>query len=390
MRGEEALEDSARGRPDRAGLVLAFVLTAWAQIEVWVPAWSSGTDPGEPRWLASLLTLLITAPLVVRKRWPLQALATVAVAAVVRSLVLAPPDGVPELFAELVAIYSAAANSDRVAAMVGLAVASPLIFVESEDAADYGFAAFLVVTPWLAGRAIRSRQKLIEVLRVRTVELQHQREEKAQMAAVAERARIARELHDVLAHSLSVVVVQAEAADKHLEEGDSSRARAATGKILKTGRQALTEVRQLLGVLRKDDRDIALVPQPGLGVVPQLVQEMRIAGLDVDLDVVGAPRELPAGIDLAAYRILQEALTNALKHAGRQAKVDVTIRYSDHHLEVTIVDDGKAIAPSNSGGHGLVGMRERVELYSGTLHTGQRPEGGYEVRVALPLGEGSS
>ncbi len=390
MRVPTSLLGSADRHRDRAGLVLAVALTAWTQIEIWVPEWGSGTDPGRLRWIASLLTLFMTAPLAARRRWPLPAFASIGIAYAVRSMVVAPPDGVSDLITVLVAIYSLAAHGGRATALLGLAIASPLIFLESEDSADYAFAIFLIAMPWLAGRAIHARQKLIEELRLRTLQLQHEREERAKMAAVAERARIARELHDVLAHSLSVVVVQAEAADKHLEEGEPARARAALGKILRTGREALNEVRQLLGVLRKDDRDIALVPQPGLGAVPQLVQEMRIAGLHVELAVQGEPREVPAGVDLAAYRIVQEALTNTLKHAGRQTKADVTIRYSDHHLEVTVVDDGKATALSNGGGHGSVGMRERVELNAGTFHAGPRPEGGYEVRVALPWNGGSS
>src|SRR5207248_2681925 len=201
-------------------------------------------------------------------------------------------------------------------------------------------------------------------------------------AVVAERARIARELHDAIAHNVSMMVVQAGAERRVLDETTGS-----TKEVLVTieriGRGALTEMRRLVGMLRSDATD-SLAPQPGLHDLPTLVAQVREAGLPVELDVEGDPRELPVGIELSAYRIVQEALTNALKHAG-QAQARVHVRYGRDSLELEIVDDGAgAQTPVASGGHGLVGMRERVALYGGRLDAGRRPTGGFAVRVLLP------
>jgi signal transduction histidine kinase len=213
---------------------------------------------------------------------------------------------------------------------------------------------------------------------------ERERDVAAREAVVGERARIARELHDVVAHSVSVMVVQAQAGPRLLAEPE--RAKGVFESIETTGREALVELRRLLGVLRAPDQQPATVPQPGLAALQTLVDQVRDAGMRVDLRVEGDPSQLPPGIDLSAYRIVQEALTNSLKHAGR-AEAEVIVRYEPSALELEILDNG-AGAPSrvNGSGHGLVGMRERVVLYGGTLEVGARNGHGFAVRARLPLG----
>jgi signal transduction histidine kinase len=212
---------------------------------------------------------------------------------------------------------------------------------------------------------------------------ERERDLAAREAVVEERARIARELHDAIAHNVSMMVLQAGAERRVLGADRSS-----TGEVLETiehvGRGALTEMRRLVGMLRSDAPD-PLAPQPGLAELELLVAQVRDAGLPVELHVEGERRELPVGIELSAYRIVQEALTNALKHAG-DASATVTVRYGADSLELEIVDDGAAGQPAAAGGgHGLVGMRERVALYGGRLDAGRRVSGGFGVRVLLPI-----
>jgi signal transduction histidine kinase len=197
-----------------------------------------------------------------------------------------------------------------------------------------------------------------------------------------ERGRIARELHDVIAHNISMIVVQAGAAARVLE-GDQPEVTKALGAIEATGRQTVDEMRSLLGVLRRADDGLALAPQPRLDGLEALVMQVREAGLDVELKIEGPPVALPAGIDLSAYRIVQEALTNSLKHANG-ARACVTVRYDSSAIEIEVQDDGQTAANGNGSGHGLVGMRERVALWGGALTT-ERDEIGWTVRARLPI-----
>jgi signal transduction histidine kinase len=240
---------------------------------------------------------------------------------------------------------------------------------------------------WTASFLLSRRREQARELAERAERLERERETEARAAAAEERARIAREMHDVVAHSLSVMVVQAEAAEAMLDT-DPERARRPLAAVQETGRSALTELRRMLGVLREiADEGAALAPQPGLAGLDALVQHVRDAGLPVTLRVEGDPRPLPPGIDLSAYRIVQEGLTNALKHAG-PARAEVVVRYGPREVELTVRDDGRGFDPrSNGGGHGLVGMRERVALDGGRLSAGPRPapEGGFAMVAALPL-----
>src|SRR5215213_5405134 len=238
-------------------------------------------------------------------------------------------------------------------------------------------------TIWFIGRTIRRSQLQAAQLRNLAAQLELEREKKAQTAVSEERSRIAREMHDVVAHSVSVMVVQSQAAQRLLE-GEQRAARQALGSIESTGRQALTEMRRLLGTLRRTDAELTLAPQPSLSRLEDLIEQVREAGLPVELRVEGEAASLPPGVDLSAYRIVQEALTNTLKHAGA-SHAKVVVHSRDDELEVEVTDDGAGIGNGGGSGQGMIGMRERVALYGGVLKSGKRAGGGYVVQARLPL-----
>jgi signal transduction histidine kinase len=380
---------------DRWGdAVLALVFVAWTQLDLWGHAPAALHVVGG-RGVLALLLVLAMLPLALRRRAPatmlLIAAASLAVAAVV---VRDSAGGVPvEVFiAMLVAFYSVGAHcDDRRAPVVG---ALALVVIAATDLARPGFfngahsarpAAWLAFAiAWLVGRDMRRRRGRVTDLESRAAQLEREREEKAQLAVSEERARIARELHDIVAHGVSVIVAQARAGP-HLTD-DPERANGVFRAIESSGREALVELRRLLGILRSDDQQLAIGPQPGLTSLTSLVEQVRASGLPVDLRVEGEPVHLPAGVDLSAYRIVQEALTNVVKHA-HATSAEVEVRYRPDALELAIVDDGRGAAVSANGtGHGLIGMRERVALYGGKLDAGRRDGGGYSVRARLPLG----
>jgi signal transduction histidine kinase len=289
------------------------------------------------------------------------------------------------LIAALFAGYAMGAYTDgreaRIAPLVILAgVTGVTATWEEQVFTDYIFPTAFVLIAWLAGRGVRTRTRLTEELHEAAVQAQEAHEEEVARAAADERRRIAREMHDVVAHSVSVMVVQAGGARRILDR-DPARAIDAAAHIEEVGREALAEMRRLLGVLHHSDER---APQPTMRELGSLVERTRAAGLPVSLSVEGEPRSLPAGMDLAAYRVVQEALTNAIKHAGA-APTEVTVRWEPEHLELEIVDNGAPAANGNAGGHGLVGMEERVRLYDGELRTGRRAGGGFEVVARLPL-----
>ncbi len=289
------------------------------------------------------------------------------------------------LIAALFAGYAMGAYTDgreaRIAPFVILVGVSGVTATwEDQVLTDYIFPTAFVLIAWLAGRGVRTRTRLTEELHEAAVQAQEAHEEDVARAAADERRRIAREMHDVVAHSVSVMVVQAGGARRILDR-DPARAVEAAARIEVVGRAALTEMRRLLGVLHHSDER---APQPTLRELGALVDRTRAAGLPVTLSVEGEPQSLPAGMDLAAYRVVQEALTNAIKHAG-SAPTAVTVRWEPEHLELEIVDNGAPAANGSGGGHGLVGMEERVRLYDGELRAGRRASGGFEVVARLPL-----
>jgi signal transduction histidine kinase len=244
-------------------------------------------------------------------------------------------------------------------------------------------AALLGSLAWLFAVLLARRGRRAATAEARAVQLERDNEQRAQAAAATERGRIARELHDVIAHSVGVMTVQAGAARMQLPD-HPDRAVPPLLAVEETGRQALTELRRLLGILRDDDAP-ALAPQPGLNDLSTLVEAMQQAGVEVDVRVEGRPRPLPASLDLTAYRIVQEALTNTLKHAGA-ARTSVVVHYDPDALRLDITDDGQAPPTTADGsGHGLPGMQERVNLFGGQLTAGPGRDGGYSVSARLPL-----
>jgi signal transduction histidine kinase len=248
---------------------------------------------------------------------------------------------------------------------------------------------------WAIGVALRSRRAATES-RVREADERAEAERQAAARVLAEeRLRIAQELHDVVAHSMSVIAVQA-GVGAHVLDERPEQARAALEAISATSRGTLTELRRLLGVLRDSEGVRSHAPAPGLADLPHLVADVRSAGVPATLHVEGHdPGISHAGVELSAYRIVQEALTNVIKHAGQPTRVDVTVRYAPYALAVEVIDDGRGVAahPRNGdsgtegSGHGLIGMRERVEVWGGELSVGPAPGGGYRVKAQLPYGD---
>jgi signal transduction histidine kinase len=253
----------------------------------------------------------------------------------------------------------------------------------------FPLSALLLVLAWLAGRSARQRRARLAGLERRAEELERERDTQAALAVAAERGRISRELHDVVAHALSVVVLQAQGGEAELARRPE-RTREALGAIVETGRTALRETRRLLGALGHDAPDWA--PPPGATQLPRLAAQVEATGTPVRLRVEGTPRPLPSTVDLAAYRIAQEALTNVMKHAGPNASAAIVVRYTPEALHIEVTDDGSAIDPPDTveppTGRGLRGMRERVNVLGGTFKASPRPEGGFAVETSLPLAEG--
>jgi signal transduction histidine kinase len=361
------------------GLALAI------QIEIW-----TGSVVGPKPALVPAM-LLGTVPLLMRRRFPLAA--PVCAFAALAGLTFVDPQATTStdltVAALMFAFWSVGANTEGGKAVTGLLAGLASIFIIIERDPNLGHADQIVLYvlgagAWVAALDLQRRTRRAAELEEEAVRVERERVERERAAVAEERRRIARDLHDVIAHSVSVMTVQAGAARMLLDE-EPTRAREPLLSVEETGREALAEMRRLLGIMRKSDSDRALAPQPGLARLDQLLAQAREAGLPVELTVEGEPIPLAAGVDLAAYRVVQEALTNARKHA-RSSRAQVSVRYEGETLELEIENDGR-IASSQDRGHGLVGMRERVELYGGEVNAGPRPSGRYGVHVRLPVGE---
>jgi signal transduction histidine kinase len=340
-----------------------------------------------------LVLAAMCAPLAWRRRWPLPVVAVTMGAGTLQGLLLTSVDEIATIFFLLIVLaYTAGAHQPRTPALLTL----PVLFAgicgvnlgTHATTSDYLFPSAVALISWLAGRTIRARTLLTEELHEAAVRAEEAHAAEAHRAMAEERRRIAREMHDVVAHSVSVMVVQAGGARRIIDR-DPDRAAEAAAQIEYAGRAALVEMRRLLGLLHAGEGEAgALAPQPSLAELDALVDRSRAAGLPVDVKVLGERRSLPAGIDLAAYRIVQEALTNTLKHAGA-TPTEVHVRWGEDELELEILDRGGGGTGRNGsgGGHGLVGMAERVRLYGGELEAGLRPGGGFRVRARLPLRE---
>lgn len=364
-----------RLEPRKLDLFLGVALTLAAELQVF-----AGHLAVAGRLLPALSAPVFGLAVVLRRRYPATA---GTAAAVLQSLTIAlhgDPQIIPNAIAYLLALYALAVWTPTPRFLIGLGLAVATVAVPSSHGGRLLWAAASAVALSIARQVIRDRDQRAELA-------ERERDLAAREAVAEERARVARELHDVVAHSVSVMVIQAQAGPRLLADPD--RVREAFASIEASGKQALVELRRLLGILRTDEQ-ADRGPQPGLGSLQTLAEQVRRAGLPVEVSVEGEPRELPAGVDLSAYRIIQEALTNALKHAGR-AEAEVRLRYGATALELEIVDNGSASPMQAPGlGHGLIGMRERVALYGGVLQTGARNGHGYAVRASLPLTAGGA
>jgi signal transduction histidine kinase len=359
-------------------------------VAAWGPPGLISTAIAGPSWLLALLPLLMGVPLVLRRRSPLLMWIAIWAGLALQDLITdRPPRGLEFMFVLFAAAYSLGAYASLRRAVAGLVVTFPVMaeitdkgglnFTQHRGGAAVALSLLQILAFWLAGVLVRARRHAAS-LAARSAALQR----RAEQATAAERARIARELHDIVAHHLSVIVLQAAGA-----RASGKPAGATLEKIENSARQALSETRHMLGVLRDTDEETGLAPQPGIGELDALAASVRAAGLPVNLVVHGDPAGLPAAADVSVYRIVQEALTNVLKHAG-PARADVAIGCAQEAITIEITDNGTG-QPRNgipSSGHGLAGMRERAAVFGGDLRAGPRPGGGFAVRARLPLGDG--
>ena len=359
-------------------------------------------------WNAVLIVLLMIVPVAFRRRAPMAAFVIAVIAGAWQVLGLGGPvttgggpaghsGPLPSDVVLLVLLYTVAAYRPRsysipaLLTCIGGSLVAVLVWMPVPGQVGLAERLFLAgclfggisFACWILGDSMRYRRGYYAALEERAARLEAERHAEAKVAAAAERARIARELHDVVAHHVSVMVVQADGAG-YVLRSDPDRAASALAAVSATGRQALTELRRLLGVLRSTDQHADLAPVPGLGELRELLDQARAAGLEVSYTLTGKPRELPEGAELAAYRVVQESLTNTRKHAGLAATAAVTLDYQPDGLIVQVTDDGMAAPADEPGGHGLAGMRERVAMYHGTLTAGRLPGGGFLVRAWLP------
>jgi signal transduction histidine kinase len=337
---------------------------------------------------ALVLQLLAGAAVVLRGPRPLVALSLAVVAFGGEALLVDGDPGSPATIgALLLTTYSASARVDRRGgiATACLALGAPAaiaLAIAGADAADVLLPVAIFAIPWLAGRAVAAYRRQSEELAVLAQRLARERDARARLAVLDERARVARELHDSVAHAISVMVLQAGAAEQVLDT-EPKQARAAMRAIQDVGREALDHLATLLGLLEATDDPPPLAPRPGLADLERLLAAVRQAGLPVRLRTIGEPEPLPTGLDGAAYRVIQEALTNALKHSGA-APTDVTVRFSSNGVHLDIVDEGASSPQTPTGGHGLAGMRERVAHHGGLLHAGPVGGSGFAVSAFLP------
>jgi signal transduction histidine kinase len=335
--------------------------------------------PTLPVPVAAVAEALLTLTLLARHRFPFGAPTTMFVVAGALSFVDGRliPFTLPGFLTALAGCLLFGLLPERRQAVAGLAIAVAVgvIAVRNDPSGtseDYFGIPFLFTLVWVVGVALGWN-----------LQQTRKAEERARTAVGEERARIARELHDVVGHSVSVMTVQASAV-RRLLRPDQEREREALLVVERTGREALAEMRRMVGVLRRPEEAPALAPQPSLEHLDRLVEQVREAGLAVELRIEGEPAQLPPGVDLTAYRLVQEGLTNALKHA-QASHAHVLVRYGDGEVELVITDDGRGDGHAKGTGHGLVGMRERVSVYGGELDAGPRPEGGYALRARLPV-----
>src|SRR3954447_20938171 len=341
--------------------------------------------------LDAVVGAAVALPLLARRRAPLLVLVAVIVLGYAGYARGADVGGSLQAWIVLnVALYSVAAHCERKRAIAGIVIVAAFVLlfeipalVEGGRVDDLAGEWLFLGGVWLLGRWVRQRRRRTVDLERQAADLEADRSALAREAVADERARIAREMHDAVAHSVSVMVLQAGAAEQVLATAPE-RARASLVTIQDAGREAIVELRRMLGLLRDPVADASLAPQPSVDRLDALLEQVRAAGLPVELTVEGEPRRLPPGIDRSAYRIVQEGLTNTLKHAG-PAHASVRLRYGERALELEVLDDGRGVVGTSGGGFGLTGMSERAALCGGVLAADARPGGGYALRARLPL-----
>jgi signal transduction histidine kinase len=371
------------------GLIALLAVAGMLELVV---ARDSESDPPTDLWVSMLLLAVLVAPIFARRRFPF--------GGPLAYWVLAPAitfyDGELIPFIGSLGVVGLATAfmlgnlRNGLKAGIGLAVVTVGIVTVvynipgTTTTSNFVFISLRFVVAWLAGYALRERAEQAEAAEARAIQAERDRETAARIAVAEERARIARELHDIVAHAVSVMVLQVGAVRHKLPDSLAEDREALTG-VERAGRTALTEMRRLLSAMRHDGEEAELGPQPGLDGLDALLDEVGRAGLPVELHVDGQPFPLPRGVDLSAYRIVQEGLTNALKHA-RASDADVIVRYRPDELEIEVRDNGQGYATSDGQGHGLVGVRERVKIYGGEMSAGTSDEGGFVLSTRLPVG----
>ncbi|HET8969093.1 MAG TPA: sensor histidine kinase [Gaiellaceae bacterium] len=370
-------------------LLIAFLAVA-GMFELVISRDSPGAPP-VTLWFSLPAVAVLVLPLFARRRFPFAAPAAYWVLAVAISLVngqLIPFIGSLGIVG-LAAAFLLGNLRSAWKASVGLAIILVGILTVvalipgDQTVSQFVFISLRFVVAWIAGYAMRERAEQVEAAELRATQAEREREAAARVAVAEERARIARELHDIVAHSVSIMVLQVGAIRHKLPEMLAEDRDALKG-VERTGRGALAEMRRLLGAMRRDGDGLELAPHPGVDRLDSLLDDVGRAGLPVRLHIDGEPFPLPRAIDLSAYRIVQEGLTNAIKHA-HASHVDVTFQYASDELHIEVRDDGEGVSPSDGLGHGLVGIRERVKIYGGEMTVGAAPDGGYVLEARLPL-----
>jgi signal transduction histidine kinase len=371
--------------------VVDAVVAAALFISVEVQVWSHASV--RHALVPALGGLVFCVPVALRRRWAKAGVLTIMAALAIKTLVNTHPDAISKAFgilpALLLVFYGLGAfeppRRSRWALAVAVIVSNVNTLVTPGKPAVSVIPSTLIILllPYSVGLIMRTRASREQADRLRAEHLDSVRDLTADAAAAEERTRIARELHDVVAHSVSVMVIQAGGA-RMVMAADPGRAEESLLLVERAGRDALAEMRRLLGILERGQDPHALAPPPGLANIDELVSEAQAAGLATEFHVEGRPAAVSAALDLCAYRVVQEALTNAIKHVA-PARAAVSVRWEDHQLELEISDDGSGPGTALPGGHGLTGMRERVSLHGGTFSAGREGDGGFTVRARLPL-----
>ena len=371
------------------GLVL--LAAAYSAVDVATDR-NSAQSPTTTLWFSVPAIVMLFLPLLTRRQLPFLAPAGLWVVAAAISFV----DGRLVVFPPVAIVAGMAASlllgnlrddfQARVGLMVALAGAGIVTYNNPErTAGEFIFLPVLFAIAWTVGLALRARAEQADAAERRAIRAERERETAARIAVAEERTRIARELHDIVAHSMSVIVLQVGAV-RHGLPDELADDKQALEDVERTGRTALAEMRRLLGAMRRESDDVDLAPQPGLAALDALLDDVRRTGLDVELEIVGEPAAVPQALDLSAYRIVQEALTNVLKHA-EATRADVKVVYAPDELRVEVRDDGRGGRSETGLGHGLVGVRERVKIYGGEMHAGALNGRGFLLSARLPLSD---